>query len=179
MNQKTISILRTLVGLLAVVGLMVSCGSTVSPQPTPSLAPTQIPQSTAPVSIQPTPKVTEAMVSVLPTPDPNWAIVAGTLVGSNSGEPVSSVTVFLERTPQEHSAPRVLYGPPNDQPRTTTNDTGQFVITQVPDGEYVIVVYSPPLDLDIVTDPSSEQPLFVSAQAGRVVEVGTVTAPTY
>ncbi len=206
MRKKSIPILRMLGMLLISSMLLIGCTSAPSPQPgtssppteTPqatvfvSILPTETPQATVFVSIPPTPETTAVFDSVLPTPtpsgdpdairltpDPNWATLTGTLIGATNGEPVPSVLLFLERTPMERRVPGVLYGPPNDQPHATTNEAGQFLITKIPEGEYVLVIYSPPLDLQIAVDPSSGEPLFITAQVGSLVELDVVTAPSY
>jgi hypothetical protein len=179
MYKKAIRIPVILGGLVWALVLIIGCASTPSPQPAASPVPTRGPEATAFPSVLPTPDRNETLTSVLPTPDPDSAVVAGVLIGATSGEPVTSMLVFLERTPQTHTVPPVLYGPPNDQPRATTNEAGQFVITGVPDGEYVLVLFSPPLDLQVAIEPSSDQPLFVTAQPGSVNDVGVAEMPDY
>jgi hypothetical protein len=172
MCKKAMRILGTVAIVMVVLGLVLGCTSESTSQPTASSLPTVVPEPTEPfASILPTP---EALTSVLPTPDPGWATVVGMLVGSTGGQRVASTVVFLERTPREQTVPPVLYAPPNDQPSAMTDDAGRFVISEVPDGEYVIVAFAPPFDPQIVTDPSSGQPVFVMAQMGKLIDVGAV-----
>jgi len=83
--------------------------------------------------------------------------------------------VFLEQTTQEYTVPPVLYAPPTDQPQATTDAAGEFIISEVPDGEYVAILYMPPFDLQVITRPESEQPLLITAQAGEVINIDTVS----
>ena len=143
---------------LVVVIVLAAC-ATPNPQPADSPLPTSQPK---------------AFVSVLPTPDSDAATVVGKLVNLTDNTPLPGLTVFLERTPQAQNAPPLIYAPPNDQPRTVTSTAGDFVISEVPDGEYVVVVFLPPVDIEVLLDrQSKEQPLFVSVKAGDVVDIGT------
>jgi hypothetical protein len=174
MCKKAMRILGTVATVMVVLALVLGCTSESTPQPTDSPLPTVAPEPTEPfASILPTP---DPLTSVMPTPDPGWATVVGILIGSTGGQRVASTVVFLERTPREQTVPPVLYGPPNDQPSAMTDEAGRFVISEVPDGEYVVVAFAPPFDPQIVTDPSSGQPVFVVAQAGKLIDVGAVGA---
>lgn len=133
--------------------------------PAPDLQPTHSPLST----LEPIP-----FASVLPTPDPNAATVVGRLEATSESGFVEGLIVFLERTSGSHVVPSVIYAPPNDQPRAVTDATGAFVISDVPDGEYVVVVYSPPTTIEVATPLDSDQPLFISAQPGKVIDIGTI-----
>lgn len=133
--------------------------------PAPDLQPTNSPLAT----LGPIP-----FASMLPTPDPNAATVVGRLeVKSDSGF-VEGLIVFLERTSGSHVVPSVIYAPPNDQPRAITDATGAFVISDVPDGEYVVVIYSPPVTIQVATLLNRDQPLWVTAEAGKVIDVGII-----
>ena len=170
--KKAVRILGIVGTVLVMLVLATGCTSESTSQPTASSSPTAVPRPTEPFdSVLPTP---EPLMSVIPTPDPDWATVIGILVGSTGGQRVASTVVFLERTPREQTVPPVVYGPPNDQPSTVTDEAGRFIIPEVPDGEYVIVAFAPPFDPQVVTDPASGQPVFVMAEAGKLMDVGAV-----
>ena len=133
--------------------------------PAPDLQPTNSPLST----LEPI-----TFASVLPTPDPNAATVVGRLEMTSESGFVEGLIVFLERTSESHVVPSVIYAPPNDQPRAVTDATGAFVISNVPDGEYIVVIYSPPVTIQVATLFNRDQPLLVSAQAGKVIDVGII-----
>jgi len=82
--------------------------------------------------------------------------------------------VFLENTTQDHKVPQTLYAPPNDQPRGVTDETGQFIISEVPDGEYAVILYSPPFALQVVTNPDGRQAMLINAKADKVINIDTV-----
>jgi hypothetical protein len=158
--------------VMLVVVLMVATGcaspstpepSTQSPLPSPEPTTRQEPAATATTPI-----------SVLPTPDPNWATVTGRLVRAEDGEPVVGVMAFLEQTTEDHTVPPVLYAPPNDQPRARTNENGEFTIAEVPADEYVIILYSPPFALQVVTQSDGDQPLLINTEVGDVRSIGTI-----
>ena len=175
----SIKIIWTIARACLLIGglvLLTACDSEPAPQPTASAQPSPDPIDTDSVSVLPTP---DTFVSVLPSPDPNWATVIGTALGARTGAPVVSTIVFLERTPQAQTVPLVLYGPPNDQPQSITDANGSFTIAGIPDGDYVIVVFSPPLDPRVAEDPSTGDPIFVTAQAGKVIQAGFVLIPDY
>ena len=176
MRMKMIrTIMRTCL-LIGILALLAGCGSEPTPLPIASTQPSPEPVDTDFVSVLPTPT---PFPSILPSPDPSWATVTGTALGAQSGNPVVSTSVFLERTPDTQTVPLVLYAPPNDQPQSMTDANGSFTITGVPDGEYVIVVFSPPLDPRIAVDPSTGDPIFVTAQAGEVIQAGLISIPDF
>ena len=162
--------------LLIGVLLLAGCSSESTPLPTEGAQPSPEPVDTAFVSVLPT---EPTFSSPLPSPDPNWATVVGTAIGAQSGNPVVSTSVFLEKTPDAQTLPAVLYGPPNDQPQSITDADGYFAIAGIPDGDYVLVIFSPPLDPKVVEDPSTGDPIFVTVQAGEVFQAGLVAVPDY
>jgi hypothetical protein len=113
------------------------------------------------------------LASVLPTPDPDTATITGWVV-TTSNQPAAGIVVFLERTAESHAVPAIIYAPPNSQPSTTSDSDGKFVISDVPDGEYVVVVYSPPASIQLATLPKSGQTQFITAYRGAVIDVGTI-----
>lgn len=168
---RTSRVTRHILILLALLLMLgPGCAAPDEPEPTvssplPSAEPTQDEQSSPPPT---------APVSVVPTPDPNSATVTGRLVRVEDGTAVVGVVAFLEQTTEDHEVPRVLYAPPNDQPRAKTDEQGDFVISGVPADEYVVILYSPPFALQVITQPDGDQPLLINAQAGEVTDVGTV-----
>lgn len=127
----------------------------------------------SPESTQPRQSPT-APISPVPTPDPDWGTVTGKLVRSEDDTPIVGVIVFLEQTTEEHGVPPVLYAPPNDQPRARTNEQGEFAISGVPSDEYVMILYSPPYAIQVVTESSANRPLLIDAKRGKVTNVGPV-----
>lgn len=156
-----------LLGLTLILAL--GCDSPAQPQPTQS--PLSPPEPTA--SEEALPTATTA-VTILPTPDPDWATVTGRLVRAETGEPLVGIVTFLERTTEEHTIPPVLYAPPNDQPSAKTTENGEFTLSEVPADEYVIILYSPPFALQVVTGPDGDQPLLINTRLGEVDDIGTI-----
>ena len=161
---------KLLIVLTLALILASGCGARTTPEPTisplPSPEPQQHQQSSLPT---PTPAA-----STLPTPDPDAAMVTGRLVRAENGEPVVGVMAFLEQTTDDHRVPRVLYAPPNDQPRAKTDERGQFVISDVPADEYVVILYSPPYALQVITEPNGDQAMLINPRAGQATDIGTV-----
>lgn len=157
---------------LAVLVCAAACTtSTPSPQPTTT---TKSPLP-SPQPLQEAPKPESAtFASVLPTPDPNWGTVTGRLAEAADGKPIVGLMAFLEQTTPEHNVPPVLYAPPNNQPRAKTNEDGTFIISEVPEGEYVVILFSPPFALQVVTESDGDTPMLINAQPGKVIDVGTV-----
>jgi hypothetical protein len=162
--------LLIVLALALILTLGSGCGARTTPEtttsPLPSPEPQQHQQSSLPT---PTPAV-----STLPTPDPDAAMVTGRLVRAENSEPVVGVMAFLEQTTDDHRVPRVLYAPPNDQPRAKTNEQGQFIISEVPADEYVVILYSPPYALQVITEPNGDQAMLINPKPGKVTDIGTV-----
>jgi hypothetical protein len=113
------------------------------------------------------------LVSAVATPNPEFATVTGRLVRPD-GNPAYGVVVFLERTRGNQQLPRILYAPPNDQPQAVTSDSGEFVISEIPEGEYIVVAFLPPADLQVFTEPYSDKELFIEAKPNKVIDIGLV-----
>src|SRR5512147_78849 len=120
MNRKNVFLM--MVCLWAVAGLVVGCA------PQPEFSPLATSDATP-------------AVSPVATPDMRGGIVKGRLVRQSDQRPMETMVVFLEKTTAEHAVPAMIYAPPNAQPQAVTNASGEFTITQVPDGEYVVVLF--------------------------------------
>ena len=166
--MKTTSVIA---GILLVVLIVTACSSPPSATTTSPL-PTSPGDATA-VTEQSPAESSAAFASPLLTPAPDWGTVTGRLVDANNGQPIHKVMVFLEPA-SDHVLPPVLYAPPNDNPRTFSDEQGYFVISDVPEGEYAVILYSPPFALQIVTHSDGERPQLITVRAGEVVDIETV-----
>jgi hypothetical protein len=105
--------------------------------------------------------------------------VTGRLISAADGKPLVGVVAFLEHTTPEHNIPPVLYAPPNNQPRAKTDEEGRFVISAVPEGEYVVILFWPPFDLQVVTEADGDTPMLINIRPGKVVDIGSIRATEF
>lgn len=148
--------------ILSISWIVVGCTVATPVQPTSS-----------PIS---TPQVA-TFASALPTPNPDAGTIVGRLVRQFNQQPIASTVVFLEKTTPEHTVPPIIYAPPNDQPHATTNALGEFVLANVPSGEYVVIVFLPPATVEVVTDAGDNHPRLISAKSNDVIDLGNISVP--
>jgi hypothetical protein len=106
--------------------------------------------------------------------NPETGFVTGTLefITENDSKPVTNISLFLaEVLKDENGIPRVVSVNRADSPRAATDVKGQFVFSDIPPGEYGIV-------LDIVVkayllpEPGSDSDLVVKVEPGEIVDLG-------
>jgi hypothetical protein len=100
--------------------------------------------------------------------------VTGTLefLEANDSKPVSNISLFLAEVLKDESGiPRVVSVNRADSPRAATDIKGQFVFSNIPPGEYGIV-------LDIVVkayllpEPGSDSDLLIQVEPGEIIDLG-------
>jgi hypothetical protein len=125
--------------------------------------------------LSPTEPPVEVSSQIL-NPDKNYGIITGVLLFNNNGQKVTkeNVPLFLaEILADENGVPRVASINRTGSPRTATDSKGQFIFSEVPPGNYGIV-------LDIVVKayllpkPDTEEDLIISVSAGEVIDLGTL-----
>jgi hypothetical protein len=154
---------------VATAFIMTACDA----KPDPASSPLK-PDSTAPASVQSpvaTPISAASLMSPIPTPTAGQGVVTGVLIDQRTGQPAVKTILYLEPA-MNHDVPSLLYGPLNYQPKTTSLGTGQFVITDVPPGEYVLVLYSP---IDILFYQQADgSAVLVQVKPGEVTDLEKV-----
>jgi hypothetical protein len=110
-------------------------------------------------------------MSPIPTPVPGQGVVTGVLIDQRTGQSAVKTILYLEPS-WEHDVPPLLYGPLNNQPKTTSLEGGQFIITNVPPGEYILALYSP-IDILFYQQPDGSAVL-VQVKPGEVNDLGKV-----
>jgi hypothetical protein len=112
--------------------------------------------------------------------DPNFGVVTGTLLFTEDDQSVAkaNVPLFLaEVLTDENGVPRVAAINRIESPRTATDSEGQFIFSNVPPGDYGIV-------LDIVVkayllpEPDSDDDLIISVLPGEVIDLGILSYDT-
>ncbi len=151
-----------------------SCtGSLPSPAPKPASTSPVITPVAGKNAVSPVATSAAAMsaLSPIPTPVAGQGVVAGILIDKPTGQVAPETILYLEHS-INHSAPPLLYGPLNNQPRTTSLKNGQFVITNVPPGEYVLALYSP---IDILYYQQADgSAVLIQVKSGEINDLGKV-----
>ena len=167
--------------LLAALALAACRGSqttAVTPtsrtSPLESPLPTETPEREPP---EPTTDVTPTQTAV-PTPASDTAVVAGTVETEDLGDPMQGVQVFLGEPIGSGSEEPVFGLDPASAPGAQTDVEGHFVISDVPPGDYGIILWSP-VNSILARDPETGDALRVSVDAGDVVDVGTPVSYTH
>lgn len=152
--------------LLVALGLS-ACDSSLPPSPVP--APKAV--STSPVATPAQVVPAASLISPVPTPAAGQGVVTGILIDQRTGQPAVKTILYLEPS-MNHEAPPLLYGPLNNQPKTTSLEGGQFIINNVPPGEYILALYSP---VDILFYQRADgTAVLVQVKPGEVTDLETV-----
>ena len=126
--------------------------------------------STSPLE-SPIPTEEVVLPLFVPTPQPGTGIVIGSVIIETVGKPMASVEVFLG-TPIGADEETPLFGlDPSVAPSSVTDAYGRFVITDVPPGKYVVILWSP-VNSIMARDVKNGTPLVISVDDQRVVDVG-------
>lgn len=164
--MHSIQALRVLLTLCCVIPIMIACEG---PAPSPFNSPTQF-ASTLPTSV---PSIT------VPTPEPGTAILHGRFQAlTDAGRVLMAGAVYaapveVSQGPTPLPLLRVDFG--NDPQSTIHPETGEFIITGIQPGRYGILVHTPVSDF-VINDDSGET-LFLTLEAGQVLNVGTLILP--
>ena len=151
--------------------------ATPYPAPTQYSSPTPVsypnPQATLPGYIPPP--------FVVPTPSEGNGVVVGQMIDANTGEPMAYVYVYLGKKILLTPGPGYTYGlQEKSSPHIQTNDQGQFAISDVEPGSYLVMIFTP-RSVSVVMQPNSDKELEVNVAAGDTLELGELQAvpPVY
>jgi len=116
-------------------------------------------------------------VLTIPTPSADSGVVSGKLLGKTDDQPYIAPGLYLGkliRSNQEDSDTPPLIGiSTGSDPKAIQANDGTFVFTDVPPGEYVLIIWAP-MSIVPITDPETQSELIVTIEAGDAVDLGTV-----
>lgn len=164
MNLKCVLLIS-----IATVLVLTACDAKPSLSPSPRQPVSTMPAS-GPSPIE-TPIPAASVMSPIPTPVAGQGVVTGVLIDQRTGQPAAETILYLEPS-VNHNVPPILYGPRNNQPRTTSLKDGQFVITDVKPGEYVLALYSP---IDILYYQQADgSAVLIQVKPGEITNLGKI-----
>jgi hypothetical protein len=112
---------------------------------------------------------------VIPTPSPENGVVTGQLlVGGEGGVPYISTLYLAETVPPSTPGypPLIAFSEKSDQLGIQDVETGRFLFTNVPPGEYAIIVWNP-FGGNPLTDEKGDSIIF-TVNAGEVKDLGVI-----
>lgn len=116
----------------------------------------------------------------VPTPNNATGIVIGQLVieGEND-KPYLAPTLFLGSAlnPSNPEYPPLISLNIEGDPKAIQDKTGRFVFTEVQQGKYGLIIWSP-YTQTVITDPKNqENPLVINVVQGEIVDLGKISVP--
>lgn len=109
-----------------------------------------------------------------PTPSLDKGVVTGSLRNLEDGEPLQFNTVFLGQKVYLTPAPGYTYHIfQNSSPKTVSDINGDFAFGDVPEGEYIIMVWTPFGAYVIMKDGTE---LMAKVKPGQTLELGELNA---
>ena len=126
---------------------------------------------------------TEEIVSSfeIPTPSAEFAVVHGRIIEEETNKP-PQYSVFLASniTADQPELPVYFSFSHNSSPRAKVDENGFFYIENVPEGQYVILLFVPggnPTFIDNGKTDESMDYLWVNAVANESLDMGTIIVP--
>ena len=121
----------------------------------------------------PLPEYLQTPVQV-PTPSMDKGVVTGSLRNLDGGEPLQFQTLFLGQKVYLTPAPGYTYHIfQNTSPKTTSDINGDFAFGDVPEGEYIVMVWTP-FGAYVIMENGTE--LMVKVKPGKTLELGELDA---
>lgn len=113
---------------------------------------------------------------VIPSPDANTGVVVGELVSTNDGSPLNNKLVYLGKKMYLTPGPGYTYGiQENSSPQAWSSESGKFVISNIPPGQYILMLFTPH-SATVVMQPNSDRELDVNVEAGKILDLGRLEA---
>jgi hypothetical protein len=100
--------------------------------------------------------------------------VVGYLHSSGNQTPIVGIGIYLgEFLPLDPGPGFLITLEQNESPHTRTDNEGYFEISNVPPGEYPIIVWTP-VRSQVIADDSGERELIVIIEAGKETDLGVI-----
>ena len=121
---------------------------------------------------------TETEVSILtdlPDSTPDMGIIFGSLFSLDLNEPIAFTRTYVaNKVPVEGSDEFIFSIQENSSPQFQTNALGEFIIQNIPPGEYVLIMVTPINTLPILNAEGEE--IEITIQGGELLDLGEVFA---
>jgi hypothetical protein len=112
---------------------------------------------------------------VIPTPNADSGVVHGMIYSLTNDEPISYTKIYLAtKIPVDPGDEYMVSIQENSSPHAQSNSNGEFVITDIEPGEYILVLVTPISTLPIL-DINNEQIEF-SIEAGELIDFNDIYA---
>jgi len=107
----------------------------------------------------------------IPTPKPGNSTIAGVLVSSKDGTPYSNTYVRLAEVYRKDKAAAFVLDAAFS-PGALTNEKGEFIISDIKPGEYVIIIGDPAVNYLIIEDNQTGDAKVWNAPESGILDVG-------
>ncbi len=123
--------------------------------------------------------VTPFIINEIPTPTKGTATIVGHLmVNKEAPVPIETTLLALAKViPGPDGTPMVARFNRNEAPHTLTDENGLFVFTNIPPGQYAIIV-DRISDAFMLNHPDTGEDFIISAVADEVTDLGAITYNT-
>lgn len=115
------------------------------------------------------PEIVDPLIT--PVAEKDTGVIVGLVSSYSSQKPLAKVKIYLaNKVPLEPGPGYVISFQEKSSPQTDTNSQGQYLITKIPPGEYVILMVTPFGTYPLANDETDQIELDI--KAGDVVDVG-------
>jgi hypothetical protein len=162
MRSVRISLYFSLI-LLGVLGLISGC------QPSPSVSPLESPMRAE--QLESPGETLEALE--VPTPVSGTGVVWGRVVEQTSGLAPLESTIFLGGLTYMDTGIPIVALHQDEAPYAIPSTDGWFVISDVPPGEYGVIMLTP--DVSFLMDDNDGGSLLIEVEADEILDLGEIT----
>ncbi len=168
----------TLISIMSLLALN-ACQAETPPTAYPPAQHTQPPNTGEIAGSYPAPEPTTYVIEVIPTPQGETSTVTGYIL-QNKASPTPPHVVLLALAKViigPDGAPMVARFDRDEAPHTLTDTNGRFVFTDIPPGQYALI-------LDRISDafmlmhPDTGEDFIITATAGEIVDLGKIVYNT-
>jgi hypothetical protein len=180
-SGKDSSVKGLLITLLLLMSLVLLSGCDTGQTPVPEATEEEISQSplaTPTTEIEPSPTPTEEVQVVeVPSPSPDTGVVTGILLRGDPPEAPKVAILYLGRILTADDGTPVMAGVDKQiAPKSGVDSTGRFAFSDVPPGQYALVLDAISRTL-ILRNPTDATDLLIDVTAGEVTDLGKLTYP--
>ena len=114
----------------------------------------------------------------IPTPGLDTGVVTGRLVSKTESSPPNA-NLFLSKnvTEGQTEVPPVFSFSYETNPRGVVDENSFFYFADVPEGTYVLTLWTPPGQANFIKLPSEEDYVWVRVKANEKIELGEIELP--
>lgn len=116
-----------------------------------------------------------SVAPVIPTPEPDKAVITGHLIHKGTGIAYVDTLVRLAEVYRNDAGDGAFALDQSFSPGAYTDENGYFIFTNLTPGEFVIVLGDPAVDYLIILDDTTQKAKIYQVDAGKTLDIGDLS----